>query len=262
MPSADSMNWHAEHNSYEDFALVYDEMMNDLDYPAWAAYVVSQAQRCGIDAPGPLLDLACGTGVFLELMAGRGWKVTGVDLSPSMLAVAEERLRGSGIPPRLFCQDLRELKLREEYPLITCLCDSLNYITAPHDLELVLASIRKALAPQGVFITDLNSIYKYQHILGNNTFAATFDHSAYIWLNSFDPEENRCRMELDFFQRRQGELFRHFHEVHTQRAYSIEEFIALAEAAGFSLVEVFGSFSLNADPPRPTEERVFFLCRK
>ena len=259
MPSVDKDRYEEGLSSYQDFALVYDEMMAELPYPVWASYVTAQAERYGIVQPGPVLDLACGTGIFLELMAEQGWDGTGVDLSSSMLAVAEERLSRFRTEPRLFCQDLRELELTAEFPLITCLCDSLNYITSPQDLQEVLSRVKKLLSPQGVFIADLNSCYKYANILGDNVFSETYQNSAYIWVNTFDQKSGICRMELDFFLRKRGELFRHFHETHIQKAYSINDFVDLAKKAGFSSIEVFGAFSFT--PPAPDEERIFFLCR-
>ena len=112
---------------YRDFALVYDEMMRELDYPAWVEHVLYLYQHhTAFPEKAPvrsLLDLACGTGSFMALMQEKGWKVTGVDQSSSMLAIADEKLRPLKGDYRLFAQDLRELAIDEQFPLITCLCD-------------------------------------------------------------------------------------------------------------------------------------------
>jgi SAM-dependent methyltransferase len=43
------------------------------------------------DGPGTLLDVGCGTGARTALLAERGWRVTGVDLSEDMLRRARDR---------------------------------------------------------------------------------------------------------------------------------------------------------------------------
>jgi len=253
---------HESQQAYHDFALVYDEMMQGIDYPVWAEYVLKLYERYAPPeqvacAPRSILDLACGTGSFLALLQEKGWRVTGVDRSSSMLALADEKLRAGKGPYRLLEQDLSRVDVGEQFPLVTCLCDSLNYLLSLSQLQEALDRVYAHLLPGGVFIADLNSPYKFQEILGNNTYAAVFENSAYIWVNSFDPASGRCRMEVDFFQRHQGELFRHFREVHWQQLYRPEEIEELARKVGFSAVESFGA--LTFQPARHDDERVFYV---
>ncbi|NLW56481.1 MAG: class I SAM-dependent methyltransferase [Firmicutes bacterium] len=248
--------------AYHDFALVYDEMMQGIDYPSWVDYVLKLYEKYAPPemAGTAILDLACGTGSFLALLQEKGWQVTGVDRSPSMLALADEKLRAGKGPYRLLEQDLRRVEVGEKFPLITCLCDSLNYLLSPHHLREALERVYEHLLPGGVFIADLNSPFKFREILGDNTYTAVFENSAYIWVNFFDPASGRCRMELDFFQRYQGELFRHFKEVHWQQLYQPEEIEELATKVGFSFVESFGAFTFQ--PATPTDERIFYLLSR
>ncbi|HHW11837.1 MAG TPA: class I SAM-dependent methyltransferase [Firmicutes bacterium] len=247
--------------AYRDFALVYDEMMRELDYPAWVEYVLFLYQNHTAfsgKAPGrSLLDLACGTGSFMALMMEKGWKVTGVDQSPSMLAIAGDKLGRIKGDYRLFHQDIRELDLDEQFPLITCLCDSLNYLLLYGELQQVLVHIYQHLLPGGIAIADFNTEYKYREILGDNTFCAVFENSAYIWANYLEPAARLCRMEIDFFAREKGDLFRHFREIHCQRWYEPAEIEEAALKAGFSRVRCFSAFTQQ--PHQPKDERIFFV---
>lgn len=237
---------HEGSESYRGFARVYDEMMASRDYKAWAAYVIDLAQDCGIRPPGKLLDLACGTGSFLKEMAQRGWSVAGVDNSPAMLGVAQEKLRGDYIPVHLYEGDMRNFQLGEEFLLITCMCDSFNYLLEPMDLLLALRQIKAHLASGGLLIADLNTEYKYEEILGNGSFAETFPNSAYIWENTYDSETRINRMDIDFFIRERGEFFRHISETHFQRYYPPEEVVELAHEAGFAEVNLWAAFTKNS----------------
>ena len=237
---------HAANEAYLGFARVYDEMMASRDYQAWAAYVSDLAGDNGINPPGKLLDLACGTGSFLKEMAERGWDVTGLDQSVAMLGVAQEKLRQAHIPVQLYEGDMRDFRLDEEFLLITCMCDSFNYLLEPEDLLQALGQIKRHLSSGGLLIADFNTEYKYREILGNGSFAETFPNSAYIWENVYDPETRINRMDIDFFVREKGDLFRHIPETHLQRYYSPEEIMELAREAGFTEVSLWEAFTKNS----------------
>ena len=96
-----------------------------------------------------LLDVACGTGALLAEMR-RWYSVTGVDISPEMLAVARRRL-----PDVVFTQsDMRELDLGRTFDAVTCLFSSIGYITEPSELKPAVARLAGHVAPGGVLIVD------------------------------------------------------------------------------------------------------------
>lgn len=240
--------------AYQGFAGIYDEMMADRDYGCWADYICRLLEERGMAQPGELLDLACGTGSFLKEMAGRGWKTAGLDLSAAMLKVAEVKLNHAGYLAFLRQQDIRKFELDRTYAVITCLCDSLNYLLTEADLLAALKQVKRHLSRSGVFIADLNSEYKYRWLLGEDTFAETFPNSAYIWENFYNARKGLCRMEIDFFIREQGEIFRHLHEVHRQRAYRQKVLHKLALEAGFTQVTMLEAFTDRRMNPEREEE--------
>ncbi|GAA3599301.1 class I SAM-dependent methyltransferase [Agrococcus terreus] len=84
--------WDAEAERYDEPA---DHGLRDPDVrEAWRSLLV---QVVG-DAPCDVADLGCGTGSLVVLLAGEGHRVTGIDLSPAMLAQA--RAKAHGVEPR------------------------------------------------------------------------------------------------------------------------------------------------------------------
>jgi ubiquinone/menaquinone biosynthesis C-methylase UbiE len=75
--------------SYCDFAYLYDELI-DEDYEKWADYIECVFKKYG-DNINLVLDLACGSGNITTKLAGRGYDMIGIDKSPDMLAVAEQK---------------------------------------------------------------------------------------------------------------------------------------------------------------------------
>lgn len=110
--------------------------------------------------PRTLLDLACGEGTFAVLMAQQSLKVTGVDVSPEMLRFAREKAEEAGVELRFIEQDMRALSLPEKFDLVTCWYDSLNYLLEWEELAQTFADVARVLKPGGLFVFDMNTIYR------------------------------------------------------------------------------------------------------
>lgn len=129
-------------------AHIYDVVYSHLDYPAHAATV--EAIIHGVN-PGArsLLDVACGTGVHLEIWADR-FEVEGVDIDPAMLEVAAERV--PDVP--LHEADMRGFDLGRTFDAVTCMFSSIGYASREEDLRAAMAAMGRHLAPGGVLVVE------------------------------------------------------------------------------------------------------------
>jgi SAM-dependent methyltransferase len=102
--------------------------------------------------PLRVLDLCCGSGVLLEVLAHAGHRVSGLDISPAMLDRARHRLRdeiASG-QVELIEGDASSFELGTAFDLVTCSYWSLHELP-PDTLKQALAAVVRHLAPSGVF---------------------------------------------------------------------------------------------------------------
>ena len=163
-------------------------------------------------------------------------------------------------------QDMREFELYGTVRAAVSICDSMNYITNEEDLLQVFKLVNNYLDPKGIFIFDLNTIYKYKHLLGDATIAENREDCSFIWDNYYDEEQQINEYELSIFVRAQddeedesggfeGEPFYRFSEVHYQKAYTLERIKELLEKAGLEFVTAYDAFSLN--PPKEDSERIY-----
>jgi len=83
-----------EKYSYTAFAYVYDELMDNVPYDEWAAYLIGLLKENGV-AEGLVCDLGCGTGQMTRRLAAAGYDMIGIDLSEEMLDVAREQEYGA-----------------------------------------------------------------------------------------------------------------------------------------------------------------------
>ena len=100
-----------------------------------------------------VLDVGCGVGRWSRLLAARGAQVTGVDLSPTMIAQARQRATREGVVDRcrFQVQDLSTLEVGEQFDLVLSVT-VLQHILDPDKLRNALQAMKAHLAPGGRLI--------------------------------------------------------------------------------------------------------------
>lgn len=247
---------------YIDFAYIYDVLINDdINYSKWADYIEKIFNVNNIK-PKTVLDLGCGTGSFCIEMCNRGYDMIGIDLSEDMLSCALTKAKNLKISDEqllLLNQDMTEFELYGTVDAIVSLVDSINYITSKKSLKRTFKLVYNYLNQGGLFVFDINTVYKFENILDNNTFHYINDDITYIWENNYKKNNKICQFDITFFVK-EGELYRRFDEVHYERAYSIEELTNLASECGLEVLDIYDSLTFNK--PNDESQRIFFVLKK
>ena len=245
--------------SYGRYAGVYDVFMDNVNYREWADYIIETLAQDGI-RDGLVLELGCGTGTVTEMLADAGYDMIGIDNSEEMLAEAMEKRAESGHDILYLLQDMQDFELYGTVRAVISVCDSMNYLTDEEDLEYLFALVNNYLDPQGIFLFDMNTVYKYQTMIGNTTIAENRDEGSFIWENSYDEETGINTYELALFIPREDGLYEKDEEVHYQRAYSLEKIKELIGKAGMELLAVYDAYTL--EPPKEDSGRLTFVVRE
>jgi SAM-dependent methyltransferase len=100
-----------------------------------------------------VLDVGCGVGRWSRLLAARGAVVTGVDLSPTMIAEAQRRAVVAGVSARcqFRVQDLSRLDVGRQFDVVLGVT-VLQHILDPAALHAALMAMTAHLAPGGRMI--------------------------------------------------------------------------------------------------------------
>ena len=208
--------------AYTSFAEVYDTFMDNVPYEEWAEYLAELLQEYDIE-DGLVLDLGCGTGSLTEILATKGYDMIGADGSAEMLEIAMEKKAQSGHDILYLLQDMREFELYGTVRAVVSVCDCVNYITDEKELEQVFRLVNNYLDPEGIFIFDFNTEYKYKEILGEQTIAEDREDCSFIWDNYYYEDENMNEYELTLFIKEQdSNLYRKYQEMHYQKAYTLD----------------------------------------
>ncbi len=138
--------------SFVHYARYYDLLNRGKDYAAEAGFVDGRLRRSGL-APGTLLDIGCGTGAHAREFAALGWKVTGVDLSADMIALAQSKTAtASGIGYATGAA--AEFQLECRFAAVVSLFHVVSYQAADGEVGRMFANVRRHLGAGGLFVFD------------------------------------------------------------------------------------------------------------
>ena len=246
--------------AYTSFARVYDMFMDNVPYEVWSRYIVEKLRANGIDS-GYVVDLGCGTGKLTTLLADAGYDMIGIDNSFDMLDMALEREDDRIL---YLMQDMREFEPGEKVSAVVSACDSINYILEPEDLQAVFFCVSESLKEGGIFIFDINTPYKYEVLMADNTIAENRDEGSFIWDNYYDADEKINEYDLTLFIKEQSEdeddIYKKFEETHFQRCYEISELKELLEQSGLVFDAVYDAYT--DDQVKCDSEKVTVIAHK
>lgn len=254
---------------YGALARFYDQLNAEIDYSAWADFVEACFSRYLPKKPELILDLACGTGSMTAELAKRGYDMIGVDGSAEMLSEAFSRTAETG--GILFLQqDMRSFELYGTVGAVTCCLDSLNYLLGDGELSQCFSLVHNYLDPDGLFLFDMNTPYKFQHVYGSNHYilegelppleegeAPTAIYCG--WQNQFHPETKICDFDLSLFDEGEDGLYYRSDEHQQERCYSLDEIKSALESNRLELLGVFADWQFSQ--PVNDTERWYFVAR-
>jgi SAM-dependent methyltransferase len=192
------------------------------------------------------LDLACGSGVHGVRLGQLGIGVTGVDISPSLVAHANELVKEAQVSGVAFVVgDMREPPCASSFDAVTVLSQSFG-LFGPEDDVAVLRAVRAALRPGGRFLLDLNDPSDLEmtkrdwYVLDDGYMLSKveYDPVTCIRTNSFRFIDADGRVNVP-------------NEPERIRIYSLPELRQMIASAGLTLDAVFGRFELPLTPYGP-----------
>ncbi|GAB5081545.1 class I SAM-dependent methyltransferase [Hominimerdicola sp. 21CYCFAH17_S] len=246
-------------SGYGKFAWFYDRLTDNVEYDKIAAAVDRYVERFG-GRKNILLDIACGTGSLCERFAKMGYDVIGIDSSEQMLNAALDKKYDSGLPIQYLCQDMTKLDMYGTVDVTVCTLDSINHLTDIEAVMKVFERVSLFAYPDGLFIFDVNTVYKHREVLSNNAFVYDLDGLFCVWQNEYNAEDSSVDIYLDFFERNGQGGYDRYQESFAEQAYSRELIRQCLNKAGF---EVLGEYDGYTDaPPAEDSERIVYVVRK
>ena len=213
-------------------------------------------ERLGLEPGARVLDLACGHGRHSLELARRGFRVTGIDLSPRSLEQAREAAAAEGLAADFVEADMREIEFDDEFDAAINLFTAIGYFESDDEDRTVFERVARALRPGGGFLVEtinaLGLAGRYQERLWEDVGDGLVMLSEHDW----DLRAGRNRAVWTFVRPdgTRSELR------HVVRIYAPWEVVRLLEDAGLEVEEAWGD--LAGAPLEPASRRIVLLARK
>jgi SAM-dependent methyltransferase len=209
------------------------------------------------------LDLGCGTGAVARVFLEAGYRVTGLDLSPAMLAQAERNLQpylelGQA---RLVQGDAASFEVDEPFGLVISTYDALNHLPDLDALESCFDSVARALAPGGLLVFDLNTRAGLRR--WNSQSVQELEEGIILVRGVFDPQGQRAYTHIAGVWLGEDGHYQRFEETVYNTVFDIAEVLEALRARGWPNPYA-ASLNLLREPlPDPERSgRVFIVAER
>jgi SAM-dependent methyltransferase len=224
----------------------YYEIAFDMNRRQEVNFLVHCFRRYARRRVRRVLDIACGTGPHLIRLAARGYRMSGLDLSPQNIAYLRERAAGDGFAPELFVADMTRYRLPKPVDAAICMQDSQGHLLTNEALLDHLRCVARSVRKGGLYVfdrymcsswTDPARRWSWTRRRGNAMVRATFEA-----LKDLNPVTQTFfeDMELEVHENGTRHVYR---QRHASRMVFPQELKTLVQlAGGFELVEWFYGF--------------------
>ena len=256
----------AENTSiYSKLAPLYDVLMADVDYEAWADYI-DELMQTHHPEPIDVLEIACGTGsVSISLSELECYHLTGTDLSPDMIEVARQKAEAIDEKVRFEAKSFSELDFQSEFDCVFSVFDSVNYLHHPDEILELFKNVESALKPGGLFIYDFstprNSLESVDHL---NEAEGERGNLRYYRTSRYDPHQkiHVNEFEIDELDPKTRTIVQSYRETHRQRAYTLHEMLSILKQTPYHLVAKYDGFDLIEATENSARVTMVLQCQK
>ncbi len=181
------------------------------------------AQELKHDRSLKILDVGCGTGRHCLELARRGYNVTGLDLSSSLLKRAREKAAEEGLDIEFIQGDARKMSFSRQFDLVMIICQGAFSLMEEDEMDYeILRGVSRALKDEGKFImTTGNALYQLSNLPDDGSFDVLTLRETFT-LKAEDDEGNKKQLNC------------------TQRYYLPTELNWWLKQLGFTKIEFFG----------------------
>jgi len=234
-----------------DYAPKYDEEVFTRNTLLEVEFI---AKELGLPRGARILDTGCGTCRHSIELANRGYRMTGVDISPAMLDIAKRKAGDAGVELELIEYDAVRMNFAEEFDGAICLCEgAVSLLGGREEAEnhdkVIIRRIYSALKPGSkLIISALSSIRWIRQLTVEGMNSGAFDLTTMTAKTITYVKEESNEREIALYE----------------KFYTPPEFAGLLAGAGFKVLGIYGGEAHNwGNNPLSLEEwELMAICQK
>ena len=228
-------------------ALIYDELMRDIDYELWSDFIDDIIQEYAPDTQS-ILELACGTGSFaISLDELDCYDITATDMSSDMINVAREKAKSINATVKFQTMDYRNIDISKRFDTVIMLFDSINYMMQDNDILNVFNQVKKVLNERGLFIFDFTTPVNSEKAVDLLNEERTTENGYYYKRQSrYDKQAGIHYNEFLIKKIGDGQPNENvvFSELHQERVYTLEHIDRLVRESGYHVLARYDAFDM------------------
>ncbi len=231
---------------YSNYSKFYDTLEGTQEEKA--TFVKNFIKTYSPDATS-ILEIACGTGNILEQL--QEYKISGLDNSTDMLKIAKNKLPNVNF----YELDMRNFEINQRFDVILCIYDSINHLLELNDWVETFNSVNTHLNNNGIFIFDMNTLFKLENISKRGVNFRPFDNN-YLVMQVLK-EEKRYKWDVKIFERKNATEYTLHEDVIYENSFDIESI-----KKSLSMFEILKVCASNGTELNENALRAYFVCKK
>jgi SAM-dependent methyltransferase len=240
-------------NNFAASTLYYDTILGKKKFENYANFLSKLLHNYNIKS---VLELGCGSGLYLSPLKKNGFSVEGLDISKKMLVLAKKL----NVP--LYCRDMASFRLRKKYDAIICMNSSLVLLPNFTLIEKTLKNCYSHLNSKGILVLDLPN---HAVEIKENNFSQDVDTykipKGKLNIIFRDYKLNNKWVSEWFGFIKQKNSFSNFHEFYEELIYSSVNLEKTLQKIGFEILHIFGSRN-GGKFLKTNSYRRFYVCKK
>ena len=249
---------------FRRYASYYDVFYKAKNYRKECRFLEQLFRRHLRRKPKTILDLGCGTGNHSLVLAKRGFRVTGIDASRSMLRIAWEKCRRQNLSVKFHQKKLHFVDLKKKFDAVICMFSVIDYLTKDSELKRAFSHIARHMKKDALFIFDFwneeavnkfftpakKKIYRF-----GNQYIERSSHTKIF------PSRKVCQVDYTCTVKGGKNTLHRFQERHVVRYFSLEEIKRFLNEAGLEFKEALPLCRMNGKIRRNTWD-IACVCQK
>ena len=227
-------------NNFNLYAQYYDLLYQNKNYSEEVNYIEKLLVKNADTKIVKILDLGCGTGKHDFLLAEKGYKITGVDLSDEMIKIAKSANKYN---VKFILGDVRNINLNEKFDVVISLFHVASYQTENLDFKKYLETAFNHLKAGGLFVFDFwygPGVITDKPTKRERNFENDLLEIKRISNPTLYPNKNTVDVNFDVQIKNKADLSIHnVIEIHKMRYFFMPEIINFANQIGFSVLDAF-----------------------
>jgi len=236
---------------FKSYSNYYDLFYQNKNYCAEANFIDSLIKKYAKQNQKTILDLGCGTGGHAFLLAKKGYRVTGIDISEKMLYIAKGKAKKSKIRVDFIKADVRNFDLNKKYDSVISMFAVMGYQTTNEDFKKALLNTYKHLKLGGLFVFDVwfgPTVLTERPEVRIQEFQQKGARIIRMATPELDPINQIVSVKYNILKINGKKVIVETEEVHKMRFFFIQELKLFLEKTGFKIIKICPFMNANREP--------------